>query len=203
MDEDVKGFTKFLENFGDVIMKIGSPKIRKNNIERDYDAIKNVNSEICTECGGACCKKCGCHFAPSDFKELTFEYLKREIERGYISIDCVDGEMIYQSGFFYILRVRNQGAPIVDFGYDRSRTPCSLLTKNGCKLSYDERPTGGKLLIPSEEFCFDFSFGIKEKVRKCEQKYEIETCCFEWRPYASIIGKLVQHFRDKDFSCTL
>ena len=177
------------------IMELGNPRYRRSNIERDYDITKNVNSEACKMCGGKCCQKCGCHFAPSDFKDLTFEGLKQEIEKGYISIDCIDGEMFYQRGFFYMLRARNVGAPIVDFGYKRSA--CCLLTENGCKLDYESRPSGGRLLIPVH--------GISggKKYWMCTQKYEVEDCCYEWKQYESIISQLVEYFKDKDYPCTL
>ena len=63
-------------------------------IEKNYDISKNVNSTICAECGGTCCKSCGCHFSPSDFEDLSFDGLKKELQKGYISIDYVDGELI-------------------------------------------------------------------------------------------------------------
>lgn len=140
--------------------------------------------------------KCGCHFAPTDFDDLTFEGLKKKLERGYISIDLVDGEMIYQRGFFYILRARNEGAPIVDFGYNR-RSKCCLLTKKGCKLSFEERPSGGKSLIPGYKKTENNGFWM------CTQTYEVEQCCYDWRPYHEVISKLVEYFKDKDFPCSI
>ena len=49
------------------------PKLPYRSIKKDYDYSKNVNSKICSECGGECCKRCGCHFSPDDFKEISFE----------------------------------------------------------------------------------------------------------------------------------
>ena len=135
------------------------PTLPYRSIKKDYNISKNVNIEICSQCGGQCCKQCGCHFSPDDFEEISFEFLKKEIEKGYISIDYVDGEMIYQSIGVYILRARNKDAPVVDTGLRRSA--CILLTEEGCKLDYEHRPTGGKLLIPSNEFS-----GFLEKTRK-------------------------------------
>lgn len=164
------------------------------SIRKDYNFSKNVNTEICSQCGGSCCKQCGCHFSPDDFEEISFEFLKKEIEKGYISIDYVDGEMIYQSIGVYILRVRNQDAPVVDTGF--RRTPCILLTGGGCKLDYEHRPTGGKLLIPSNEF-----FGIFEKKRNCHSCYSIKDCCYEWKSHQKILHDLVEYFKDKEIQC--
>ena len=187
---------KMYQDFMKKIMEIGNPELRANNIKRDYDKTIFVNSEACKSCGGKCCMKCGCHFAPTDFDDLTFEGLKKKMEMGYISIDLVDGEMIYQRGFFYILRARNEGAPIVDFGYNR-RSKCCLLTKKGCKLSFEERPSGGKSLIPGYKKTENNGFWM------CTQTYEVEQCCYDWRPYHEVISKLVEYFKDKDFLCSI
>jgi len=45
------------------------------------------NLDICRECGGKCCKNMGCQFSPDDFKKISFNALKKEIEKGHISID--------------------------------------------------------------------------------------------------------------------
>ena len=37
------------------------------------------NKEICAECGGKCCKKCGCDYAPKDFENLS-KNVKKVIE---------------------------------------------------------------------------------------------------------------------------
>ena len=173
---------------------IAYPKLPYRSIEKDYDNPQNVNPEICAECGGQCCKRCGCHFSPDDFEEISFEFLKKEIEKGYISIDYVDGEMIWQTIGVYILRIRNQGAPIVDEGY--KRTPCILLTEKGCKLDYAHRPTGAKLLIPSDKLSMD-------NERLCSSIYTIGSCCYEWQPHQRILRQLVEYFHDKEIPCSL
>lgn len=157
---------------------------------------KNENGQICSQCGGYCCNKCGCHFSPYDFKEITFEYLKKEMEKGHISIDSVDGECIYRRTDVLILRARNQDAPVVDLGYHRS--PCILLTDTGCKLDYSHRPAGGRLLIPR----VDLKDGKIVRLR-CPSKYSIEDCCREWLPYQPVLRGLKQYFEGKDIPCSI
>ncbi len=159
---------------------------RNKIITKDYDISKNVNREICAECGGACCKMCGCHFSPDDFEELSFEFLRKEIEKGYISIDFVDRDYIYCDHGYYILRMRNKGAPIVDTKRFRG-SPCIKLTEGGCEFDYEQRPTGGKLLIPSKK-------RSPLTGRNCESKYSLRDCCFEWEPYQEILRRLAQCF---------
>ena len=68
-----------------------SSKLQYRSLEKNYDLARNVNEEVCKKCRGVCCKQCGCHFSPDDFKEISYEYLKKELEKGYISIDYIYG----------------------------------------------------------------------------------------------------------------
>lgn len=180
------GMTEEFYNWFEKLMK---ERNTPRNIKKEYNISRDVNSEICSECGGECCKRCGCHFSPDDFKEISFDFLKTEMEKGYISIDYVDGEMILESVGVYILRARNQGFPIVDTGYQRG-TQCILLTEKGCKLDYEHRPAGGRLLIPAKD-------------KGCRSNYEVEDCCYEWKPYQKILHQLIEYFRDKEIPCSL
>ena len=182
--------------FSEMLDKILYPELPYRSIKKDYEDANNVNSSICAECGGLCCQKCGCHFSPDDFSEITFDFLKSEIRKGYISIDFVDREIIYEDIGIFILRTRNKDAPIVDTTYNRS--PCILLTETGCKLDYAHRPTGGKLLIPKESFPT-----LWGEARNCHCKYDIEECCYEWKPHQKILYQLAQYFKGKDFPCSL
>ena len=175
------------------------PKLPYRSLKKKYGIFRNTNKKICSKCGGECCKNCGCHFSPDDFKEISFEFLKNEIEKGYISIDHVDGELISQSFGVFILRIRNQGAPIVDLGY--KRTPCILLTEKGCKLKYKNRPSGGRLLIPSAKFRKD-TFGC-DTTRDCKSTYSIRDCCYEWKPHQKVLADLIEYFRDKEIPCSI
>ena len=173
------------------------PTLPYRSVPKDYSEAKNVNSEICAECGGDCCKRCGCHFSPDDFAEISFYFLKKEIEKGYISIGLLDRDTSYADVGIYFLRIRNQNAPIVDLGYKSS--PCILLTETGCKLPYHQRPTGGKLLIPSANVQTFFG----EQRRTCFSLYGIEKCSYEWKPHQAVLYDLAQYFKDKDFPCSL
>jgi len=155
--------------------------------EKDLGISPNVNSEICSECKGRCCKQSGCFFSPYDFKELSFDFLKKEIEKGYISIGFLDEDVIKQPVVF-ILRIRNQGKPVVDTGFGRNQ--CILLTEKGCKLDYEHRPTGGKMLIPSKE-------------GPCRAEYTLIDCANEWKFYQRVIFELMEYFEGKEIPCSL
>lgn len=202
MEKDLANFSKFLEAFGDMLERACSTSRKVDYTE--YNEKNTTNYNLCKSCGGICCKQCGCHFSPRDFKEISFEYLKSEILKGYISIDVVNGDAYFIDGFPYILRVRNVGAPIVEESLVyRKRTQCILLGKDGCMFDYAHRPTGGKLLIPSDKIDYNYFFSSDE--RHCRSLYDIRECCLEWRPYTKILSELHGFFRvyDGNYPCRI
>ena len=77
-------------NVGEMAQMLESvlnPERYYQSLGKDYATAKNVNVEICKGCGGECCQRCGCDFSPDDFQEISFEYLKQQMEKGYISIE--------------------------------------------------------------------------------------------------------------------
>ena len=184
---------KFLhEDFIEKDMKV-FPKLQYRSIEKNYDKAKNVNESICKECRGFCCRECGCAFSPDDFKEVSFKSLKREIKKGYISIVYVDSYQAKQQTGVFILRMRNYGAPVVDMK-DFGMGGCVLLTENGCPFSYEERPSGGKLLIPGEN---------KDEFRwpECRNEYNLQQCCYEWLPHKKTLYRLYKYFKFRNIPC--
>lgn len=132
-------------------------------------------TEQCAICGGRCCKRMGCHYSPTDFKDLSYNGLKSEIEKGRISIDWWENS----SGSEYFLRARHVGAPIVDPSWGGV---CINLTSTGCSLSWEERPLGGRSLKPGK--------------RGCTGDYSKEDCKNEWKQYSEVLEQLVEYFSD-------
>lgn len=52
---------------------------------------KYINSDICSKCGGLCCKSGGCIISPDQFKEFNKENLKTLIFTGMVVIDWWEG----------------------------------------------------------------------------------------------------------------
>lgn len=167
--------------------------------------VRIESKSLCQKCGGECCKTMGCHFAPSDFEEISLEYLSKKIDEGYISIDWWDGdprpdevieelppeEILERAPY---LRMRNLVpdtshpnndfttvplvlAPVVDPGVSGI---CCLLTHTGCPLSYDDRPKGGRMLIP------DIDMGCNRNL------YPKRQCAIEWIQYIDILEALIE-----------
>ena len=137
----------------------------------------NENKELCTKCGGKCCKASAGVYHPDDFNhELTDAWLQDLLEGNHtypdgkailVSIDWVEGVEGAPDGRGYFLRPRHVGGDIVDPSWG---APCYHLTKTGCDLSFDERPWRCRLKEPSE--CFKKN-GFDEKRESMEP----------WRPY--------------------
>lgn len=149
------------------------------------------NLELCSKCKGKCCKAMGCHFSPDDFEDLSFEGLKKEIDKGYISIDWWEGNPFdtdnrkeIPRAFF--LRIRNRDSKIINPSWGGV---CSLLTDKGCILSYNKRPKGGRDLIPA--------------VPECRITYTKDQCARDWYKYNDILSELEDYYYDKDIKNTL
>lgn len=152
---------------------------------------KLVNKEICTHCGGRCCLNAPCHFSPSDFEDLSYSGLKRVIkEKGYISIVKIDMfDYDYYKEFsdqfyHYVLRIKRHGDPVAFKMEKNNKNPfvCMLLTKKGCKLKFEERPKGARMLVPRES-------------RKCLQLYNLEECMRDWKDYTKTLRALYKYFK--------
>ena len=189
-----------------IIHRLLYPDITYKPIKKDYDLPDNLNQDSCKKCQGFCCKRCGCHFSPDDFNfkkiddengprdsnEVIFEILRKEMEKGYIVVECIPGEMFWSGIDGMILRARNINEGLVG---RMMRSQCILLTENGCKLDYEHRPSGGRLLKPV----------YKNEELFCKQYYDIPDCCKEWLPFKEVLAKLFELFEetDKTFPCSI
>lgn len=161
--------------------------------EKHFDENKDCDYEKCKECGGKCCKRCGCFFSPDDFEDLSFDGIKKEMDKGHITVEVVDGDQFYIEGFIYTLRARNVEDSIFIGLSDKKRSPCILLTEKGCKLDYEHRPTGGKLLIP----------GKTGNDVDCISKYDVPTALREWRAHQKLLHELASYYKRRDIPCTI
>lgn len=145
----------------------------------------NENYKSCRKCGGKCCKKSGCDYWVEDFDDLSYDGLLKILSEGNISIVAavdfmrVDGKLILFP--FLYLRSRNNNRDVVDL--ISMKTGCSMLTDSGCSYSYDERPSGGKNLVPKK-----YVFG------RCRPIYSPRDKVLEWTPYQGVLRKVVKNY---------
>ena len=147
-------------------------------------------SSDCKKCKGHCCKMCGCAYFVEDFEDLSFESLKKELEKETISItsvlelDKIRNQVINSPVLF--LRTRNRKREIVDLFSEKTR--CSLLTPDGCPYSFEERPLGAIMLLPS----------YKNGKLACESlELSNEIALENWKKHQEALKKLVEYYTGK------
>ena len=151
--------------------------------------LTNPNIDICRQCEGKCCKQCGCYFSPYDFNNLSFGGLKSVMDLGYISIDTIIKRHSGLNNDYLILRIRNKERNIYDAYHISGKLGCALLTSTGCTLNYEERPRGGRMLIP-------------KRYNLCEPRYTLRECSLEWRHYQSVLNYLAEHYiKEEEHHC--
>ena len=168
------------------------PKVKPELLEYNAPAEVKFNKELCAACKGRCCKRCGCFLSPRDFKRITFDYLRDEIEKGYIQILYIHKSQSGQGTGVFVLAVRNVNGPYVNIPL-RFTGPCVMLSEEGCAFSDKERPYGGQFLIPKG--------GIEPDgtaFSQCEAMYDVKSACFEWLPYKKMLQGLAYYFCDDD-----
>lgn len=141
--------------------------------------------EVCTKCGGRCCRSCGCAFSPNDFNEISFSFLKRIMDRGFISIVLISHKQTGLEKDVLTLKVRNLGSDVIEFEAHIAR-PCILWdSKTGCFFDDDDRPYGGKALAPTPNI-------------GCVMGYSFRQRAIDWLPYQEILVKLCEFYYEKD-----
>ena len=153
--------------------------------EEDWEKIENY--DICRQCGGRCCKKCGCDYSTLDFDDLSYKAICEILSEGKISIvsavtfDKLSNGKTLANLFLY-LRARNVGRDVVDL--ISMKTRCSQLTDSGCSYSYEDRPTGGKSLVPVQG-------------GKCYPAEDLHELVKSWIPYQNVLRKVVKRYTGK------
>lgn len=151
---------------------------------RQFDHTKLINDELCKECGGQCCLRCGCAYFPEDFKfDLTFENLKSEIDKGFIAIDMLThlhSPYNKLDNPIYYLRVRN----INDYTPIGKQTigACKRLENDHCYFDFENRPSGGKFYVPFRRGCYTL--------------YTTKEFIDYWIPYQELLICLIKYYEN-------
>ena len=111
------------------------------------------NKQICSKCGGSCCKQMPGSCYPSDFGlPGNLDKLRKAINSGNYCIDWWEGDprenkTEYEDRNCYYVRPATKDK--VGVKYDPSwGGECVFLTEDGCELDADERPLNCKKLEP-------------------------------------------------------
>lgn len=140
------------------------------DIESLKDYIKGSNLketeytfEKCKECGGACCARRSCYFAPWDFKDellASKEGIMKILKTGLVVIDRYDADSHYTKNV-YMLRPKMicDGDRIVNYAFT---SHCLLLGEHGCELPFNKRPYAGASLQTGKNPGEDCHYPVKE-----------------------------------------
>lgn len=113
-----------------------------------------VNTKVCTECQGRCCKTVPGVCFPDDFDVSNgFNRLNEALESGRFCIDWWEGDPRegkdeYERGYF--VRPAIKGREGVLFNPTWGGT-CTFLTEQGCELDVKDRPKNCRMLEPRED----------------------------------------------------
>ena len=138
----------------------------------------------CGLCKGKCCKEHGCVLSPDDLiramnkvpkREELCEFLMRK--DGLFAIDSAMGE----GQRFYYLRMRHKCYNFI--GVD-AMGECVALSEDGCTLSYEERPKGGRMLKSSPDF-------------HCRQEYTVEEMQSDWAPFREMLAGIYEEYEKR------
>lgn len=107
------------------------------------EILNNEDFEICSKCGGKCCKHMPGSYYPSDFKseQLTKEGILDLIKNHKVSMDCYEDEIVQP---FLRPRINTDKC----YGFWSFGGVCLHLTPAGCELPFEERPFECRSLDP-------------------------------------------------------
>lgn len=143
----------------------------------------------CAECKGKCCKDRGCSLAPEDLQRALQDGKEQAGQlREQILNLLTDAQGLYAIDYFsrpegvcFYLRMRHKCYTFI--GVD-AMGECIALTKEGCGLSPEDRPKGGRYLESRAD-------------RACIQHYEKEQMCRDWEPYQETLRSIWKEYYPK------
>jgi len=140
------------------------------------------NPQLCAECGGKCCR----HYAgaawPDDFDEPLAESLDAALASGEWAIDWWEGELDGMESPYFV-RPRHKNEPIVHGSWGGE---CVFFTGQKCRLPFEKRPRGCRLLEPRADGCIDHAAGDSQNQKAAS--------CRAWKPYQSLLTKLAEKY---------
>ena len=129
--------------------------------------INNENKDLCSPCGGHCCKWSPGDYSPTQLGLDTGNVkskLSELIKQGkHIFVRHSDGNQTY-----WTMRPKTSLSKCRS-GFELDGLGrCIHLTESGCELAYDSRPLECQNLIPSKEKCYypehwDYGVQIKQQ----------------------------------------
>jgi hypothetical protein len=114
--------------------------------------------DICTACGGKCCKGSSCIAHPSDFGDnhsQIWENVKLALASGMWIFEYWDGDCpgLPDNVTGYFLCPRSITSPKDILIYPSLKGQCMFLEETGCPFPDESRPMGARTLEPGIDRC--------------------------------------------------
>lgn len=142
----------------------------------------NERPDLCGPCGGQCCKSIPGIYAPEDFGADLEAALRAGIKEGRVAFDYWEEDGDLPMTYYARPPVRGRLDRLVDASWGG---PCSLLREEGCALTWFERPSGCRDLVPSPEGYHD----CDSASHPGENSKLIQARA--WSPYQDIIKRII------------
>lgn len=158
---------------------------------RDLDNCDIYNSQLCTECGGDCCKRNSCALAPIDLGDsVTEEAILKKLDTGdfmitahFIMVPISRNPIQYSLWIAPYMAARESESG--EFNFTARHTSCKHLGPFGCTLDRNHKPCQGILLIP-------------QPFKHCINAMEEPTIL--WKPYRNLLINIVEKKTGKPIS---
>ena len=175
----------FFENFDENYFSIPKMRAHLPKLARIYEPMNSTerkkfvktedfksffqNKGVCAGCGGACCKESVCEYTVNDFEDFSFTKLRDFVDKGKSMV------LLREDLGIISIIARPKNSPVV--GSEKVLSgDCVSNGPTGCDYSYDDRPTGGALVIPGMPYhsgcrdILDTEYHYKQWLIKTGQK---------------------------------
>ena len=148
--------------------------------------LKIEDRSLCAECGGQCCKKCGCDLFISDIEKPEYDYINKLLDSGRVSIVSRIYVLPLKNGSYAInpflhLRARNIDREAIDL-FSLKKT-CASLEEGGCFWDLDHRPSGATHVKPFKNAAGEFT---------CKSTLDHKAEIKKWEKYQKLLAKIVK-----------
>jgi hypothetical protein len=179
-EDNVKAF------FGKLRKGIYGLYTRINKVINFLYIENNEDCSLCSECKGNCCNCMGCELSPYDVQDFSVNGILELLKKGLVTLDYWEGDVDCEKDELdkvYYLRSRNDN----DDNYITASWggKCANLVDDKCRFTFEERPSGGKYLVPHEG--------------KCSSAYSKRDVCMEWRYFQDMLYKVIKEISNEEY----
>jgi len=140
----------------------------------------------CAECGGECCKEMPGSVVPQDLGKDVRSRAKEMLESGDYQLDWWEGDVTGgerdRSLYMRPSVVGNRDLQYGSWGND----PCVFLTATGCRLPFEDRPHGCRMLEPTANGCICHSGHTSDK----------ENAAIQWYPLNDMLEEICREIEE-------